>query len=92
MGIYVLWAFLYYVQFRREATREEKQLYFGFLLNRLDIPPPLVSLDVFDEPFFSLISSGQKFLKKLDFGQPPPPFFLENFQTLASKVSHKVWI
>ena len=55
---------------------DKKQLDFGFLLNRLDPPPP-VSLDLFEELFSpasyqagSLKSSSKNF----GFGLDPPPF------------------
>ena len=55
----------------REATREEKQLDFGFLLNSLD-PPPLYlwtcSRTFFNQPHMN----RQMFLKKFGFGSPPP--------------------
>ena len=55
----------------REATREEKQLYFGFLLNRLD-PLQLVSLDMFEEQIFlALFQAGKSSSKSLDLGQSP---------------------
>ena len=75
----------------REATRDKKQLDFGFLLNRLDPPPPCIFGHVRGTFFSSLISSRQKFLKKFGFWSGPP-LFLENVQTLTGKVPHKVWI
>ena len=64
----------------REATRDKKQLDFGFLLNRLDPPP--VSLDIFEELFFpASYQAGKSSSKSLD-----------NVKTLAEKVPHKVWI
>ena len=55
----------------REATRDKKQLDFGFLLNRLDPPP--VSLDMFEELFFpASYQAGKSSSKSLDFGQAPP--------------------
>ena len=76
----------------REATRDKKQLNFGFLLNRLDPPYPPVSLDMFEELFFQPHIKQAKVPQKVWILVRPPPLFLENVQTLAGKVPHKVWI
>ena len=82
---------MYQIVTLREATRDKKQLDFGFLLNRLDPLPPPVSLDRFEELFFPAShQAGKSSSTSLDFGRAPP-FFLENVQTLAVKVPHKVW-
>ena len=51
----------------------KKQLYFGFLLNRLD-PPPLVSLDMFEEFFFWSHYKLAKVPLKVWIRVRPPPF------------------
>ena len=59
----------------REATRDKKQLDFGFLLNSLapPPPPPPISLDMFEELFFpASYEAGKSSSKSLDFDQAPP--------------------
>ena len=52
----------------REATRDKKQLNFGFLLNRL------VSLDMFEELFFQPHIKQAKVPQKVWILVRPPPF------------------
>ena len=75
----------------REATRDKKQLDFGFLLNRLD-PPPLYLWTCLRNFFFQPHIKQAKVPQKVWILVRPPTLFLENVKTLAEKVPHKVWI